>query len=248
MSTRRKVISCLLMFCSFALGSFVVAILPAAEDVKGEVEHVDTGQADAGAVHAGDAAHEDTDVADHAAAAHNPYDRSHANSDENLESFTEIKRDLALWTLVVFLLLLAILWKFAWGPISEALVQREQRIADDMAAARAQNEQAKELLHEHEIKLASAADEVRKMLDQARREADAQKQSIIDEAQQAAASEKDRAVREIGAAKNEALRDLADKSVGTAVDLAGRIVGRQLNQSDHENLIKDALDKFSGSN
>ena len=78
--------------------------------------------------------------------------------------------------------------------------------------------------------------------------ADYRVMDIVGEAQKAAASEKDRAVREIVAAKNEALHELADKSVGTAVDLAGRIVGRQLKQSDHESLIVDALDKFSSNN
>jgi len=38
------------------------------------------------------------------------------------------KSDLAIWTFVVFLVLLAVLWKYAWGPLSEALDRREQGI------------------------------------------------------------------------------------------------------------------------
>ena len=38
----------------------------------------------------------------------------------------EFKTDLALWTAVVFLLLLAVLWKFAWGPLAEGLDKRER--------------------------------------------------------------------------------------------------------------------------
>ena len=45
------------------------------------------------------------------------------------------KSDLAIWTAVVFLVLLAILWKFAWGPIAEGLDKREQEIADQIAEA-----------------------------------------------------------------------------------------------------------------
>src|SRR5215213_4480103 len=50
------------------------------------------------------------------------------------EDPTEISLDLATFTFVVFLLLLAILWKFAWGPISAALERREHTIAEHIAA------------------------------------------------------------------------------------------------------------------
>ncbi len=58
--------------------------------------------------------------------------------------------DLAVVTVVVFLLLLAVLSKFAWKPIVEALDRRERSIAENIAAAAAQNEAAKELLSQHE--------------------------------------------------------------------------------------------------
>ena len=93
-----------------------------------------------------------------------------------------------------------------------------------------------------------AADEVRALLDQGRKDAEAQRQQIVSEAQDAARAEKERAVREIDVAKNEALSELAEKSVDTAVDLAGRIVGQQLQAADHTQLIQEALKKFPSQN
>ena len=156
--------------------------------------------------------------------------------------------DLAIFTAIIFFLLLAILGKFAWGPIRQALDDREVYVATQLDEAKQRHEDAKRLLKEHEQKLAGATDEVRALLDQARKDADMQKQAILNEAQKAATAEKNRALREINAAKNEALQDLADKSVGTAVDLAGRIVGRQLDNKDHGNLIEDALKQFTSKN
>ena len=121
-------------------------------------------------------------------------------------------------------------------------------MATQLDEAKQRHEDARRLLKEHEQKLAGATDEVRALLDQARKEADMLKQAILGEAQKAATAEKDRALREISAAKNEALQDLADKSVGTAVELAGRIVGRQLDNKDHANLIEDALKQFTSKN
>ena len=59
-----------------------------------------------------------------------------------------------------------------------------------------------------------------------------------------ATSQKDRALREIEAAKNGALEELARKSVDQAVGLAGRIVGKQLNKDDHAELIQDTLQRM----
>ena len=156
--------------------------------------------------------------------------------------------DLAIVTAVIFLGLLAVLWKFAWKPIIEAIDAREDKMASDLAAASKANEESKRLLAAHEAKLAEAAAEVRQLLDGARKDADAHREKVLAEAQAAAQSEKDRAVREIESAKNVALQDVAEKSVDTAVALAGKIVKRQLSAQDHSQLIGEALEKFPSKN
>jgi F-type H+-transporting ATPase subunit b len=200
----------------------------------------------AGAVAARDA-HEG-DGTEQGAPDHDPFDLSHANAGPGLEDVSEIRSSLALWTLVVFALLLAVLWKFAWGPISEALDRRQQLIEGAIASAQRQHEQAMQLLAQHEAKLAGAADEVRRIVDEARRDADQQRQKIIAEAQHVALAEKERAVQEIHTAKNSALEQLAQKSVDMAVDLAGKIVRRQLNPQDDAALIGEALKQFPSQN
>ena len=178
---------------------------------------------------------------------HDPYEETlHGNATVDLENIAEWRSSLALWTLVVFGLLLAVLWKFAWGPIAMALDRRERSIQDQIAAAQQQNEEAKRLLAQHQDQLASAGEQVRRMLDDAKRQAEDQRQRIVDEAQRAASAEKDRALQEIKAARNAALQDLAQRSVDTAVGLAGQIIKRQLNAEDHASLIGDALHQFPG--
>ena len=185
--------------------------------------------------------HGESQGADDAHGAHEDAHGAHQVTNTNLLSFNP---DLAIVTALVFLVLLAVLTKFAWRPISESLAQREQAIADNVANAAKQNEEAARLLADHESRLAGAADEVRKLLDDARRDADTQKQQILADAQAAAESEKQRAVQEIEVAKNGALRELAEKSVDTAVGMAGKIVQRQLSPDDHSSLISEALEHF----
>ena len=93
----------------------------------------------------------------------------------------------------------------------QALDKRERTVADQLEEAKRNQEEARRLLAEHETRLAGAATEVKQLLDQARRDADVQKQQILESAQAAATAEKDRAVREIHAAKNVALQELAQE-------------------------------------
>lgn len=175
-------------------------------------------------------------------------DEAHGTPHEPNINPLSIDPDLAIVTAIIFGVLMAVLWKFAWGPISQALDQREKAVADNIAAAQQQNEEARRLLSEHESQLTNAAAEVKQLLEDAKRDAESQKQSILAEAQAAASAEKDRAVREIGSAKNAALQSLAEKSVDTAVGLAGKIVSRQLSSDDHSELINETLQNFPSDN
>ena len=160
----------------------------------------------------------------------------------------EFKQDLAIFTFIVFLLLLAILGKFAWTPIMAGLEKREQRIADHAASAERAHEDAKTLLAQYEKKLASSADEVRAIIDEARRDAEHTQQEILAKARADAQSERDRALREIETAKDQALKELGERTANLAVDLAGKIVRAQLNTNDHRRLIEDALARFPSAN
>lgn len=160
----------------------------------------------------------------------------------------ELQSDLAIATFVVFLLLLIILWKFAWTPIVAGLDKRESRIAEMIQQAEDNAAASQKQLAEYEAQLARAHEEIREMLDTAHREADAQKQEILAEAQKAAAAEKERALREIGAAKDSALGEIAKKSVDEAFSLAGKIVRRELKPDDHSQLVQEALQQFPSKN
>lgn len=156
--------------------------------------------------------------------------------------------DLPVFSIVVFAVMVTVLFKFAWGPIRLALDDRETNFAQQLDEAKQRNEDAERLLKENEVRLAGAKAEIEALVAQSREDAEAQKKAIVEEAHRAAEAEKQRAVREISAAKNSALQELADRSVGTAVDLAGRIVGKQLSQHDHANLIEEALKQFTSKN
>lgn len=159
----------------------------------------------------------------------------------------EWKSDLAIWTAVVFLCLLAVLWKFAWKPIAEGLDKREQNIADQIAQAEAANQKANDILSDYQSQLAAAGDQVRAILDQGRRDAGQVGQELIDKAKQEAKAEYQRAVKQIDAATADAIKELANQSATLAVELAGKIVRSKLTPDDHSRLIEDAVAGFVGN-
>ena len=160
----------------------------------------------------------------------------------------EFNADLALVTIVIFIGLLLVLTKFAWKPIISALDQRDQSIADDIEAARQANEKAQSMLQEYEAKLQQATHEVNQMLADAKADAAQVRDKKLQEADEEAQRRLDRALSEIGAAKDQAVRELAQKSVDSAVSLAGNLVGRELNKDSHQQLIEESLGRFASHN
>jgi F-type H+-transporting ATPase subunit b len=155
--------------------------------------------------------------------------------------------DLALWTLIIFGVLCAVLYKTAWGPISKALHDREEGIANNIAAAAAKHEEAKAMLAAHEARLAAAADEVRGLLEEARRDAEATKVQIVAEAKAAADAEKQRVVKDIEQARDVAVRQLAESSAGLAIDLAKKVVKQEITSSRQDEIVREAISRFASS-
>lgn len=176
------------------------------------------------------------------------HDLSHANPGPKLASPDDFRADLAIWTFVVFICLLAVLGKFAWGPIMDGLEKREESIKSMIDEAKQSSEKAAEQLKQYEEKLAAAGEEARDIVTQARKDAEAAGERIVAEAQAAAGKERERAVSDIVNAKRAALDEIQSQGVSIAVQLAGQIVRRELNSQDHTQLINEALEQLPSRN
>ncbi len=164
---------------------------------------------------------------------------------KDFESPAWFQTDLAVWSFAVFLALLALLTKFAWKPIMQGLEKREDGIARQIAETKASNEEAKRMLASYERRLSEASEEVRGMLEEARRDADTTRQSIVAEARKAAEEELSRATREIQLAKDDALSQIAEKAGHLAVEVAGKFLRDKLGHDDQARLVRDSVASLS---
>ncbi len=151
------------------------------------------------------------------------------------------KTDLAIWSLVVFVLFVFVLKKIAWGPLSAGLDAREQRIREDIAGAESARERAEAMLADHEAKLAGVQEEVKEILAEARGDAEHTKNEIMAAAQSEAEATRDRAIGEIERARDQALKELFDQVSTQVAAATEHVLGRSLDAADQQRLIGEAL-------
>ena len=150
----------------------------------------------------------------------------------------------AFWNLVIFLLVLGVLSKFVWPGVLSGLQAREDKIRNDLQSAEQANAKAQSLLSEYQTKLDEASSQVQAMLSDARRDAEANGARIVEQAKQEADRQRERAVADIETAKKVAMADIADQTSEMAIQVARRVIGRELKPEDHADLIRDSLKRL----
>lgn len=150
----------------------------------------------------------------------------------------------ALWTLVIFVLVVVVLGKFAWGPLLGALQQREQFIRDALADAKRDRDAAEARLAEYTARLNEARAEASQIVDEGRRDGEVVKGRIEREAREEGDRMIERAKREIDLAKSAAIKELYGKTAEMATEIATKVVRREISAADHQKLIAEALEGF----
>jgi F-type H+-transporting ATPase subunit b len=151
----------------------------------------------------------------------------------------------AFWTVLIFVLVLVVLGKYAWGPVLSTLQTRESFIHEALAKAKADRDAAEARLKEYEERLAGARAEATAIVDEGRRDAEAVKRKVEADAKAEADKTIERAKREIQIATDTATKNLYELSARLATDMAARVIGRELSPQDHERLIAEAIDGIS---
>ena len=152
----------------------------------------------------------------------------------------------ALWTLVIFGVVVFILGKFAWGPILSGLTAREKFIRTALEEAQRDRAEAEARLKEYADKLNAARGEATAIVEEARRDADTVKRRLEEDANNEAAKIVERARREITLAKQTAVKELYSLSAKLTTEVAAKILRREITPQDHERLIRESIDRLAG--
>jgi F-type H+-transporting ATPase subunit b len=159
----------------------------------------------------------------------------------------KVSPGLVFWTAVTFILVLIVLWLFAWKPILKGLDARNDKIQEDLDSSRKLREQAESMMSDYRKHLDAAKDQALQIIDEGKRDAESIRQRILGDAKKEADDIHNRAVGEITQAKTKAIKELEKEIVDLSVAIISKILSRDVSKEDHRNIILKELDQLKSS-
>jgi F-type H+-transporting ATPase subunit b len=166
---------------------------------------------------------------------HAPAAQEHASGPLTVEG------GLMLWTVLIFLLLLAILKKFAWPAILGAVEAREQALERQLAEAARDREQAAALLAEHQKLIAEAKSQAHGIIVEARSLGEKDRALAIEKTRQEQEELLARARREIAAEGERAVAELRREAVDLSLAAASKLIEKRLDGETDRKLVQEFL-------
>ena len=158
----------------------------------------------------------------------------------------DLNLGLSVWTTLVFLTLLGILWKFAWGPILGAVQAREDGIQDTLDQAANEREEAAKLLAEHRQQMADARRQAQHVIAEGKEAGERVRKDIEEKARAEGDAMIERARESIEREKDAALDELRKESVDLALAAAAKLVQESLDEKKDRELVMGFIEELSG--
>ncbi|MBY0123237.1 F0F1 ATP synthase subunit B [Bacillus sp. S/N-304-OC-R1] len=146
-----------------------------------------------------------------------------------------------LFQLVMFAILMALLKKFAWGPLMGIMKQREEHVASEIEAAEQSRQEAKKLLEEQRNLLKEARTEAQGLIESAKKQGDLQREEIITAARAESDRIKESAKLEIEQQKEKAVAAIREQVASLSVLIASKVIEKELSADDQEKLINEYI-------
>lgn len=143
------------------------------------------------------------------------------------------------WGILMFVLLFLLLWKFAFPAIKKGLENRSATIEADLKRAEEAKLEAEELLADYRKQLAGAKEEAAKIIEEGRKTADELKKEILAKAEAEAGEIVEAGRRDVEGAVASAQAEMRRQMADLSVDLAGRILGRELDVTGQQQSIDE---------
>ena len=154
---------------------------------------------------------------------------------------------LYIWTILVFLILLALLAKFAWKPLLEALDNRQQSIRQALDDARRAKQELQGIHAESAKLLAQARSEAAEIVSRSRSDADRFREEMKEKARAEANAMLRNAERQIELETTRAVQQIREEAVDLSVGIASKILQRNVSREDNERLIAETFKQLEAS-
>ena len=163
---------------------------------------------------------------------------------EGFQSFIGVDFWTALFTLLNFLAVFFVGNHFLWGPVTKMIQDRQQEIDDMYSEADTLRTNAQAMEAEYRQKLLDAQSTGDRIVREAVARGQAREEEILRQASQEAGAMMDKAAADIAMEKKKAINEAKDEIAGIAMEIAGKVVGRQLTDADQAQLVDRFIDEL----
>jgi F-type H+-transporting ATPase subunit b len=153
-----------------------------------------------------------------------------------------------IWGTLAFLVLLGAMWKFGVPAVRNMEQAREDRIRTDLEGAEKAHAEAEAEKAQYLAQIADAKNEAGRLIEEARQAAESVRTDLIARAEAEANDVRARAQADIANQRNQAMAQLRTDVASLSIDLAGRIVERNLDSDTNRQLVDSFIDQVAGSN
>src|SRR5688500_3180959 len=153
----------------------------------------------------------------------------------------DVNAGLMFWTLLIFIALMFILSRYAFGPITAAVEERERALEEAILAAKADREAASALLEQQRQQIEAARNDAQRLIADGRASGEKLRAEMLEETRQQQQELLDRARREIGAERDRAIQQLRSEAVDLAIAGASRVIEKDLDDASNRQLVEKFL-------
>lgn len=164
-----------------------------------------------------------------------------AQEGSGTRTFMKPDTGLMVWTLVIFVLLMIVLSKYAFGPITAAVEAREKALEDAIEGAKRDRDAAAKLLQEHQAAIDAARGEAQKIIADGRAVGEKMRTDMLEQTRKEQQDMLERARREIGSEKDKAILQLRREAVDLALAGASKVIEQNLESQKNRELVESYL-------
>ena len=155
-----------------------------------------------------------------------------------------IEPGLLIWTIITFVILVAVLGKLAWKPLLGALEQRETTIRESLEKAEQARSEAEQLMAQNQRILAEANQQANRILAQAQEEGQRLRESLSEQARQDSVRLREETRQELQRERRLAVQELKKTASDLALGATERLLSTVVTSDDHRRIVDEYLERF----
>ncbi len=154
---------------------------------------------------------------------------------------------LMIWTLLLFVLSMVVLWRLAFPRITEALDRRQHAIEESIEHAERTRTEADKLLQEYRERLKESRQQAEDIIARARKAAEAREHESLEEAKARREQLLEQTRRDIEAETKRAISEIRREVADLTVMATERVTRKTLTEDDQRRLVEEALSELDFS-